>query len=206
MVAYIFEPILQRGTNSGYMPSIEQASRNWFRQQAIKVTSANPTRMLSADRQRLSRVPMIGSIYLFAYDPKLKKTLPYYDRFPLVIPIGSTQTKGRASYQGGGFLGLNLHYLPLRLRARLMDQLYNYITDKELTEDTRIAVSYKLLNRVANLKFFKPCVKHYLFSNLKSQFFYIQPKEWEMALFLPLDRFAKSNRNVVWRESREKII
>lgn len=205
MVAYIFEPILTRGEKSGYMPKIEKTSQEWFRQQAMKATSANPARMLTSDKQRFRTFPEIGSMYLFSYNPKLKDTLPYYDRFPLVIPIGSTRVRGFAS-QGDGFLGLNMHYLPPRLRARLMDQLYNYVADKKLTEDARIAISYRLLNRVSKLRFFKPCIKHYLFSQLRSRFFYIEPKEWEMALFLPLDRFAKADKNVVWAESREKII
>lgn len=203
--SYIFEPILERGAKSGKLPSLVDNSRNWYRTQASK-TIASPNRMLTSDRQRFRQYPMIGSMYLFAYDPKMKATLPYYDRFPLVIPFGSTTAVGRAYKQGGaGFYGLNMHYLPPILRAKLMDKLYMYASNKQLDESTRLRISYKLLSRAANLRFFKPCVKQYLFSHMRSKFFYIEPKEWDIALFLPLDRFVKADRSVVYKESREMI-
>lgn len=32
-----------------------------------------------------------GQMYMFYYDPKHKKTLPYYDRFPLIIMVGPAE-------------------------------------------------------------------------------------------------------------------
>lgn len=205
MPAYIFEPILERGAKSGKFPSLLDNSRAWFRNQASR-TAASPNRMIMSDRQRFRRFPQIGSMYLFAYDPKTKKTLPYYDRFPLVIPFGSTTAIGRATAPGGeGFYGLNMHYLPPILRAKLMDKLYMYANNKQLDESTRLRISYKLLSKAANLRYFKPCVKHYLFSHMRSKFFYIEPTEWDMALFLPLDRFVGANKSVIYKASREII-
>lgn len=203
MVAYVFEPILKRGEESGKMPGLEQNARVWFRNQAQK-TSVSPQRMIKTDRDRLVKIPMLGQMYLFAYDPKHKQTLPYYDTFPLVIPFDSTRTAGKAS-QGAGFYGLNLHYLPPRLRARLMDAMYNYINNDKMDSTTRLKLSYRLLKRVATLKYYKPCVKHYLLSHMRSRFFYIEPKEWDIALFLPLDRFQKSNKNTIYKESIAKV-
>jgi len=37
----------------------------------------------------LRRQPSNGKLNMFFYDPKLKNILPYYDRFPLVLPIDS---------------------------------------------------------------------------------------------------------------------
>ena len=31
--------------------------------------------------------PFFGRLNMFFYDPKFKKTLPYYDSFPLVLPL-----------------------------------------------------------------------------------------------------------------------
>ena len=31
--------------------------------------------------------PFFGRLNMFFYDPKYKKTLPYYDTFPLVLPL-----------------------------------------------------------------------------------------------------------------------
>jgi hypothetical protein len=62
----------------------------------------------------------IGKMYTFFYDPKHKETLPYYDLFPLIFVVGPA---------AGGFLGINLHYLPPVLRAKLMDSLYQILNN-----------------------------------------------------------------------------
>ncbi len=203
MVAYVFDRVLQRGMQAGVTPSVKRESRDWFRQQT-KNLSVSSQRMVRSDRSRLTDRPLLGRMYLFQYDPKGKKTLPYYDRFPLVFPIDSGRTTGFAA-SGGSFLGINLHYLPLPLRARLMDALYDTITTKELDENTRLKISYNILQQAAKYRFFKPCIKRYLISHVKSRFFYIEPTEWEMALFLPLDRFVGSNKSRIYRDSRNRI-
>ena len=203
MAAYIFEPILAKGEKSGILPSMEKASSTWFRNQALK-TSSSPQALLKSDRTRYEPYPMLGNMYLFSYDPKTKETLPYYDRFPLIIPFKPSVVSGKAG-SGPGFYGLNLHYIPPRLRARLMDALYDYTTSDTLDENTKIRISYNILNKVSKLKYFRPCVKQYLFSHLRSRFFRIDPTEWNMAIMLPLDRFAKADRNIVYKESNERI-
>lgn len=203
MVSYVFDRVLQKGMQAGVTPSVKRESRDWFRQQT-KNLSVSSQRMVRSDRSRLTDKPLLGRMYLFQYDPKGKKTLPYYDRFPLVFPIDSGRTTGFAA-SGGSFLGINLHYLPLPLRARLMDALYDTITTKELDENTRLKISYNILQQAAKYRFFKPCIKRYLISHVKSRFFYIEPTEWEMALFLPLDRFVGSNKSRIYRDSRNRI-
>jgi hypothetical protein len=203
MVAYVFEPILKRGMQAGITPSMKRDSRSWFRNQAKTIT-ANPSRMLRSANERLTTKPLIGRMYLFQYDPKGKKTLPYYDRFPLIFPIASTRTSGFA-VNSGSFLGINLHYLPLPLRARLMDALYSTASNQQLDENTRLAISYNILNQAARYRFFRPCIKRYLVSHVRSKFFYIEPTEWEMALFLPIDRFVGANKTRIYADSRSRI-
>lgn len=203
MVAYIFDGILNRAAKAGISPSTKRDARAWFRKQAQSVT-ANPTRMIRSNAQRLTDKPMIGRMYLFNYDPKYKGKLPYYDKFPLVIPIGSGRTSGFAS-SGGSFIGLNLHYLPPTLRAKLMDALYATATTTELNETTRLRISYNILQQATKYRFFKPCIKRYLTAQVRSKFFYIEPTEWEMALFLPLDRFVGANKSRIYRDSRDRI-
>src|SRR5882672_6183900 len=48
-----------------------------------------------------------GQLVMYSYDPKWKDVLPYYDRYPVVIPIELKPDR---------MLGLNLHYLPPRVR------------------------------------------------------------------------------------------
>lgn len=204
MVAYIFDRMLQRGAAAGVSPSIKRDSRNWFRQQARSISGASPTRMIRSQSSRLTDKPLLGRMYLFEYDPKTKDKLPYYDRYPLVFPIASGRTSGFAA-SGGSFLGINLHYLPLPLRARLMDALYDTATTKEIDETTRLRISYNILQQASRYKFFKPCIKRYLVSQVKTKFFYVEPTEWEMALFLPLDRFVGANKSRIYADSRNRI-
>ena len=45
-------------------------------------------RELMTDRNTgVIRLPSIGRMYLFMYDPKWEKKLPWYDVYPLVIPF-----------------------------------------------------------------------------------------------------------------------
>ena len=203
MVAYVFDTILQRGMQAGVAPSVKRESREWFRNQAKTIT-ASPSRVMRSNNTRLTDKPLLGRMYLFQYDPKHKKTLPYYDRFPLIFPIASSKTSGFAA-SGGSFLGINLHYLPLPLRARLMDALYKTMTTKEIDETTKLKISYQILQQASRYRFFKPCIKRYLISHVQSRFFYIEPTEWEMALFLPLDRFVGANKSRIYADSRNRI-
>lgn len=139
----------------------------------------------------------IGRLIMYFYDPKTKDKLPYYDRFPLVIPI---------EFYPDGFLGLNLHYLPQAHRARLMDVLYNTIyTDKYLNEKKIIVISYKIMKNVAKTRLFEPCIKRYLYGHVRSKFLILDPNDWQTALFLPTERFEKQNMSVVHADSLAKI-
>lgn len=176
---------------------------NWFRQTALKL-NMDPRRIINSDNSRRTRIPLIGNMYLFQYDPKYKGTLPYYDRFPLVFPFQPTRRKGYAM-QEDGFYGINLHYLPPRLRARLMNSLYQYVSGDVKENTTTLQISYEILTRSARTRFFKPCVKHYLLSNMRSKLFRVQPSEWNSAVMLPLQRFVNAPTSRVWRESIERI-
>lgn len=206
MVAYVFDNILTQGEKQGILPVKTQVARNWFRAQASKV-ALNPNSLMSQDRSAMVSVPMIGQMYLFAYDPKTKEKLPYYDRYPLVFPFDSTRLGGRASGSSSsqGFMGLNMHYLPLRLRARLMDALYTVISDEKYDERTHLQISYQLLSSVSRYRFYKPCIKQYLFSHVRTKFFRIDPVSWDIALFMPLERFAGASTSAVHRDSYAKV-
>jgi hypothetical protein len=186
-----------------YNPVNVEQSSSWLKDLAMK-TTVTPSRLLTADRTRLTTMPMLGRMYLFQYDAKYKSTLPYYDRFPLVFPIASTKVTGKAK-QGAGFYGINLHYLPLRLRARLMDQLYKTATNDKMDETTKLKISYKILDASSRLRFFRPCVKQYLIGHMKSKFFMINSNEWGTAVLLPLQRFVGASASTVWQESMARI-
>jgi len=135
-----------------------------------------------------------GRMYFFMYNPKHKATLPYYDLFPLVLPIQKFSD---------GFLGINFHYLYPKDRAILLDELKIFVNDRTLSEAARIRVSYNMMRGFTRFKRAKPCLKRYLTTYMKSQFIPVTPDEWGPALFLPVEQFRKRNKMAVWQESKE---
>lgn len=199
MVAKLFDDILTRGTRAGQIPARTKAAREWYRNAAgdvsgAKVGEGRLIRRADADRQETQF--RMGNMYMFSYDPKHKATLPYYDRYPLIFPINKAK---------GGFLGLNMHYLEPRLRAQLMDALYDVRSNNTYNETTRLRVSYDILNNASKFRFFAPTVKHYLSSNVRSKLIYVKPEEWDIALFLPTAKFVGASKQKVYQESRAKI-
>jgi len=162
-----------------------------------KTKSLKPSRQaLMKDREQQRNKTIVGRMYHFFYDPKLKETLPYYDRFPLVIPI---------KRYSDGFLGLNLHYLPPKRRVRLLNKLSAYLTNDEYDEKTRFRLSYSILQRATNLPEFEPCLKRYLYLHVESRFLEIPAEEWDIACLLPTEQFAKKSKDFVQRASVESI-
>ena len=105
----------------------------------------------------------------------------------------------------GGFYGINLHYLPPQLRARLMDSLYDITNNTKYDESTKLKITYDVLNSASKFRFFKPTFKHYLNSQVRSKFIEINSTEWDSALFLPTERFMKAKKTKVWSDSRKMI-
>ena len=165
----------------------------------------NELRSMRINRQALLRDPetlkksrlLPGRMFMFVYDAKHKATLPYYDRFPLIIAVEKAQ--------GGGFYGLNFHYLDYRKRAILLSRLMQYKNNKKYDETTRLRLSYKLLKGASKLAAFKPCFKHYLPSQIQSQIKLVPAEYWETALFFPREQFKGANKNTVFSDSRGKI-
>lgn len=200
MPASLFDRILTDGIRAGQIPARESSSRDWFRNRAQQIRNPQPLQIMRSDpdrlKNRLNNMSM-GRMYMFFYDPKTKDTLPYFDRFPLIFPYEKTEN---------GFMGINLHYLPNNLRALLMDGLYDLVNNNNYDKDTRLRqLSYERLNSASRFKYFRPCIKRYLTSNVKSRFFEVYPSEWDIALFLRTERFEKKGKRAVWQESRKIV-
>lgn len=137
-----------------------------------------------------------GGLYFFYYDPKTKANLPYYDRFPLVLVL---------NIEADGFTGLNLHYLPIAYRVAFLDKLMDFAVVDKNNDIQRMSVSYDILNTSRRFKEFKPCFKKYLMSNVQSRILAVQPNEWDIAAFLPIQQFRKAPATKVWQESLQEI-
>lgn len=196
-MATIFDTVLTQGIRSGQIPARTEEAREWYRNTAKSYKKVDETVLMRSDKERLVNIPRVGSMYMYYYDPKHKKTLPYYDMWPLVFPYKKVP---------GGFMGINLHYLPLTYRAKLMDALYDVTNNKKFDETTKLKMNYQLLNGASKFKYFAPCVKHYLTEHLRSRFLYIYPSEWDVALFLPTERFHGASKTKVWAESKKLIV
>lgn len=196
MAAKIFDDILLKGMRSGQIPARTSSAREWYRNKAKEVGKLKETVILRDSKERIRTRFGLGNMYFFMYDPKHKATLPYYDTFPLIFPI---------EVKPGKILGLNFHYLPLPLRAKLMDALYDNVTNEKYDETTKMKINYGILKSVSKYKEFKPTLKMYLTSHIRSKLIYVNPSEWDIALFLAVAQFEKKSQTQVWAESRKLI-
>jgi len=198
MASYIFQTIAKKGRAEGITPDGTKKAAKWFRERSMNVKQVNTKRLVREGDKLLSRLTIhdVGRMYHFFYDPKWKKELPYYDRFPLIFVIDKFE---------GGFMGINMHYIPPVMRAKLMNALYEIQIDDTKRESQKLAISYGLLKSASKFKWFKPCVKQYLVSHVRSRFLYIPTEHWDTALMLPTERFQKEAKGIIWAESREKV-
>lgn len=132
--------------------------------------------------RRSTDVPRIGKMYFYTYDPKYKDILPFYDMFPLVIPI---------HHYKDGFLGLNLHYLPPNQRAALLMSLFNLLNNNKFDDTTAFNVTYGLLkNATVTYAGYQNCIKRYLYGHIRSPIQEIYATEWENVVLLPWQRWV----------------
>ena len=170
------------------------ASRAWLR---AKVKDLKPTSSaLMNDRDRLKNKSMIGRMYFYFYDPKTKDSMPYYDQFPLVIPIEK---------YNDGFLGLNLHYIHPKHRMVLLDKLSDTLSNDDYDEKTKLKINYRYLAAASRIFEANPCIKRYLFTQIQSRFLEITADEWDIAAMLPLESFVGASTSKVYADSRKKF-
>ena len=177
-----------------------QKSYYWYREQVKNLGSNLSGTQLLRNETLTSRIRP-GEMYLFMYDPKLKKTLPYYDAVPLVLPFKTLKD---------GFLGINLHYLPYLARFKLLGELNKLTLDKRINENSSIQISLQILNSSSKYLAATACVKHYLNAHLRSRFLKINYTDWITASMLPVERFKSDSGNdpskaKVWRDTSKKI-
>ena len=135
--------------------------------------------------------PSQGRLNLFFYDPKFKKTLPYYDTFPLVLPLEPMK---------GGFIGLNFHYLPYPARFAFLQQLQSLSSNSKFDQSTKIQATY---DSVKSNKYVKASIKRYLYSQVRSQFLRVNVDEMALAAYLPVAQFKGASMGSVHAQSRK---
>ena len=101
-----------------------------------------------------------GQLYFFTYQAQTKQ--PYYDMYPLSYVI---------EYQKGGFLGCNIHYVPLTQRDELAISLLNN------SAQGAVAVPRRTLHK-------------YVYTGVRGTPYRIPNAEWSDVAQLPTERFV----------------
>lgn len=171
--------------SASVLASKSLTSDDWFKDSVKDLASdkpkINPNKVFMK-----SSMPMIGGMYLYLYDPKYKDVLPFYDMYPLTLPV---------EMYVDGFLGINLHYLPPLARVRLLNSLIEFTDENKYKMNKRLSISYEILKGYSNLfKGADGCIKRYLYNHVRSSFHEVDPSDWEKAATLPLHRW-KVNSN-----------
>ena len=181
---------LTKAVSKGEVKSRVKRSAQWFREKLQglegearnRFSSTNPDKFYRESPNKVSpmnlkRKAEFGDLFCYHYDPKYKKTLPYYDAFPLIMLIGSDKDT---------FLGCNFHYLNPRFRAILLDKLTAKIGD-----------GLPKWNKLSKIKEIAPTIHRYRFDHVDKKVIQIEEDEKEIAIFLPLERFKKSSKSAV---------
>jgi len=175
----------------------------WFKdliREMFDQTDQSPEETVFRDKSRLIQkggYKREQSMYLFNYIPKGRGKLKYYDTFPLVFILKFTKD---------GFLGLNFHYLHPNDRQRFFGLMRTKIRGSIDNKWTKLHVTYEMLKKNRAFRYYRPCIKRYKTKYIGSRILHIFPKDWDMAIHLPIERFKRTVRQAVWMESRQTIM
>ena len=192
-MASLFDTLESEAFRKGITARSKEANV-WFQKKSKELGKLGKN-VLKDDRLTISGGAKIGEMVMYTYNPKLKKQLPYYDTFPLTIVVGPAPN---------GFYGINLHYLPPKVRAIFLDHLTDVATNKKFNKTTKFRVTYSMLKATKKYKYFKPCFKHYLTKHVSSNIMKVNAAEWNIAIFLETAAFRKKSQRFVWGRSRRQ--
>ncbi len=192
MADSLFDKISSSAYRARVNPRSKEAQR-WFMNN-VRNLNVSSTKVLSDPALKDSSPDsvQIGDMIMYAYDPKLKDILPYYDKFPLSVVV---------EIRKDGFDALNLHYINPNIRAKFLDELLK-LGPSQPNERSRLTkLRYSLLKGAAKYAPFKPCYKRYLAEHVKSKVKRVPMTDWEIAIFLPTEQFAKASMGKIFRDS-----
>ncbi len=174
-------------------------SHVWFQQKVRqlfgggKITSMQ---MLAANQSNLTTQILPGRMYAFSYNPKYRDKLPYYDKFPLIIPWRKDNKH---------FWAINFHYLPYQYRLTLLNKMMAFAQHNKQGEVAMLKFSWNMINNFSKFKEVEPAIKCYLHGHVQTRFIFIPPEEWATATMMPMANFAKDKETNVWKLSKQKM-
>ena len=168
----------------------ENPSYIWFNEKVKELISISesPSELLTKWERRANKVQLYR-FNMFFYDAKTKKTLPYFDMFPLVFPLRRL---------GNSFTGINAHYLPPSFKEDFFNIYNKFALNDEFDETTLYRMTW---SKISRFKIMRPLIRKYSLTNIKSRFLVLNADEVPTALALSLARLVKPNirfnRNVI---------
>ena len=166
--------------------AVNNKSSKWF----------NETLKNGVRGHKVSR-PSPGKIYAYIYDAKYKDTLPYWDKYPLIIFLGFGKSKA-----GNDLMyGLNLHYISPKARQQFLeDLLKQYASTKTLTNSTKLNIDW---SKVRGFSGAEKMIKAYLPDHIKGTIVEIKPADWANVVLMPLQKFVSKGKSFsaqkVWK-------
>lgn len=179
----------------------QSRSAVWFREkikalQDAKIAKIDEQSLLKATRDQQFSQIFPSSLMFFSYDPKYKKTLPYYDMFPLSFILSRDKET---------FTGINFHYLPIPIRIKLYDKMWHIASNSHLPTQQVLQLNWGLLKAASKFPEVIPAVKKYRFDHVRSRFIRIDIQDWKTAIMLENAQFRKMSAGNVRTESARMI-
>lgn len=140
--------------------------------------------------------PEPGKLYAYIYDAKHKDTLPYWDKYPLIINLGYGKNgSSRVMY------GLNLHYIPPKARQQFLEELLKqYANTPTITNKTKLKINWSQVKGFAGAD---KMIKSYLPGHIKGPMIEIKPADWANVVMMPLQQFMSQGKRFsatsVWK-------
>jgi len=173
-----------------------ERSANWYMRTVRNVASGlnEPNEVFGSDLGEYTQKLEIGQMYAFRYNPKHKQTLPYYDTFPLVIISEPLPT---------GFSGINLHYIPPLVRARLLGKLME-ASDLDIDIKSKLRSQWGFIRNFSRYPEIRGAVKKYLTSQVSGRIYKVNPLHWKSAIFLDTQQFIGAQAAHIYRENAKR--
>lgn len=173
----------------------QERSARWY-QTAVREYASGINTFQEVQNSDLGKVATqldVGKMYMFAYDPMTKETLPYWDNLPLVVICDPLPT---------GFSGINLHYLSPLLRANLLDRLMPSV-DK-VDSDSKLRSNWSFVRNFSRFPETRKSTKRYLTQQIRGQMIEVNPRHWKSAVFLPVQQFQGASASKIYRDTMTK--
>lgn len=130
----------------------------------------------------------LGYMYTYVYDPKHKKTLPFYDVLPMMVLLG----KG-----GDRMIGLNLHYLPYTWRVKIAKNIMKLLSWKKRIKYSDVKKAINSAKVPEGLLYL--CIRVYLYGKIQSNVKEFDSQNYELAIKNVMPQFKKETEENIYK-------